>query len=382
MTTEPSGEASASSNPPHGTPEASLGSVRGNQSINSAVDGSQSQESGTVAPNQQDVSQASIQQDTLEAKSGRVPEDSPEPKAVTSLLLREAPGALQVSRSNQNPLLDMVVKDAKTSHSDLTLQGHSLIEEERPQSEAGPGGRQELTPSSPGADTQPAENATGQPVSPAAQPTADAAGQPDTQAFGNTEATQEPVGSLQAVTPETKATVVPENLVESSDGLPAESFLLSPGSSTPPSPAPCPVAPGRRPLDSNLYMADEENNYMRSMTSLLGGGEGSISSLADILVWSDTAVGMATGFLATGHSSVTDLLQGTGPSLHSASSILGSASSAFSSGLAAGTGSALRSVTNMLETVERRTIEGIRSAVRFLTSHLTPHRAPAGPTCD
>ena len=112
---------------------------------------------------------------------------------------------------------------------------------------------------------------------------------------------------------------------------------------------------------------------MRSMTSLLGGGEGSISSLADILVWSDATMGLATGFLATGRGSVSDLLHSPGPSLRSVSSILGRASSALSSRLVVRTRLALRSVTHVLESVEQRTIEGIRSAMNYLTSHLTPH---------
>ena len=112
---------------------------------------------------------------------------------------------------------------------------------------------------------------------------------------------------------------------------------------------------------------------MRSMTSLLGRGEGSISSLADILVWSDATMGLATGFLATGRGSVSDLLYSPGPSLRSVSSILGRASSALSSRLVVRTRLALRSVTHVLESVEQRTIEGIRSAMYYLTSHLTPH---------
>lgn len=132
---------------------------------------------------------------------------------------------------------------------------------------------------------------------------------------------------------DTRAADAAEAVEEKPEGQEA----LNPGTdalpSAPASPGPGLAAVERRPLDSTA----SENNYMRSMTSLLGGGEGSISSLADILVWSDTAMGMATGTLASGHGSVTDLLHNTGPSLHSISSILGSASSASSSGLAVGT---------------------------------------------
>lgn len=127
-----------------------------------------------------------------------------------------------------------------------------------------------------------------------------------------------------------------------------------------------------RPLDASLYMASGEDNYLHSMTSLLAGGEGSIRSLADVLVWSEDTLGMATGLLASGRGSVTDLLRSTGPRLRSASSILRNASLAISSGLTAGTHSAMLCITRMLERAEQRTIEGIRSAVRYLTSHLTP----------
>ncbi|KAM9249335.1 testis-expressed protein 44 [Dugong dugon] len=372
MTTKPSGEARATSSPPHGTPEASLGSV-----ADSPAGGSQSQASGTSAPaNQQDISQDPAQPATSEAKSTlrSVPEDSKRPKEVKFLFLHETPGALRASTSLQDTSVIKPVQEAKTSQSQLTLQHDSLDKDETPQSKGVPSRNPELAPPTPSAEAQPAESTAGQPdvdanvVSPATQPTADVEGQPDTQAAGNTEAAQEQPGGPEALSP----------WVDSSDEPQAQSLPSSPGCSAPPSPALCPVALGRRPLDSSLYMANEENSYMRSVTSLLGGGEGSISSLADILVWSEPTTGMAMGFLGSGHASVTDLLQGTGPSMRSASSILDSASSAFSSGLLAGTGSALRSVTHVLETVERRTIEGIRSAVRFLTSHLTPPRAPAG----
>ncbi|XP_049744810.1 testis-expressed protein 44 [Elephas maximus indicus] len=381
MTTKPSGEAEATNNPLHGTPEASLGTVADTQSTDSTAEGSPNQASSTSAPaDQQDVSQASAQPVASEAKSksGGVPEESKRPKEVKFLLLDQAPFALQASTSLQNTSVVKPVQEAKTSNSQLTLLQHILVKEETPQTQDVPSGKLGLTPPTPSAETQPTESPAGQPdldtnaVSPATQPAGGAKDQPDTQAAGNTETTQEQPGDPEASSP----------LVDSSDEPQAQSFSLSQGCSTPASPALHPVALGRRPLDSNLYMANEENNYMRSMTSLLGGGEGSISSLADILVWSETTMGMATGFLGSGHASVTDLLQGTGPSLRSASSILDSASLAFSSGLVAGTGSALRSVIHMLETVERRTIEGIRSAVRFLTSHLTPPRAPAGPSCD
>ncbi|XP_042535258.1 testis-expressed protein 44 [Dipodomys spectabilis] len=168
--------------------------------------------------------------------------------------------------------------------------------------------------------------------------------------------------------------------------LPAWPFPPTPTCSAPSSPGLEQASRGRRPLNPSMYGTDEENNYMRSMTSLLGGGESSISSLADILVWSDSSVGigmgMATALLASGRSNPADLLYGAGPGLRTMSSILSSASSVISSGLASGTSLAVRSLTHALESVERRTVEGIRSAVRFLTNRLTPRWAQAGPDAD
>ncbi|XP_004868184.1 testis-expressed protein 44 [Heterocephalus glaber] len=137
-----------------------------------------------------------------------------------------------------------------------------------------------------------------------------------------------------------------------------------------------------RPLDPGLYAAAEQNDYMQSMTSLLGGGEGAIGPLADILAWPEATlgVGMALGLLATGHSSPSDLLSCPGPGLRSVSSILRNAGSTFSSGLVAGTGSALRSVAQALATMEQRTGEGIRAALHCLSGHLSPREAPAGPS--
>ncbi|XP_058521085.1 testis-expressed protein 44 isoform X2 [Ochotona princeps] len=144
-----------------------------------------------------------------------------------------------------------------------------------------------------------------------------------------------------------------------------------------------PPSPGlqRRPLDSTLYRAAEDNGFLHSMTSLLDGGEGSASSLADILVWSESSMGMAMalGFLTSGHSSPTDLLHSPGPSLRPISSVLGQAGSVFSARLTAGPGSALRAVNHVLETVERRATESLRSAMRFLSNHLALRRAPPDP---
>ncbi|XP_021546038.1 testis-expressed protein 44 [Neomonachus schauinslandi] len=215
---------------------------------------------------------------------------------------------------------------------------------------------------------------------------ADVDGELGSQATSTTETVEEGPEGPEALNADTEALpgagsrrVTAGDLEDRSGDPQAQQLPPSPGGSTPPSPGPQEAALGRRSLDSRLYEAKEENTYMRSMTSLLGGGGGSISSLADVLVWSETTMGMATALLASGHSSVTDLLHSTGPSLRSVSSILGST---FSSGLMAGTSSALRSVTHVLERVEQRTVEGVRSAMRFLTSHLLPGQAHAGPNSE
>ncbi|KAK1345651.1 hypothetical protein QTO34_008114 [Cnephaeus nilssonii] len=52
--------------------------------------------------------------------------------------------------------------------------------------------------------------------------------------------------------------------------------------------------PGEKASGLQSVHTCEENSYMRSMTSLLGGAEGSISSLADILVWSEATMSTAT----------------------------------------------------------------------------------------
>ncbi|XP_028905759.1 testis-expressed protein 44 [Ornithorhynchus anatinus] len=128
--------------------------------------------------------------------------------------------------------------------------------------------------------------------------------------------------------------------------------------------------------DSNPLLVSAEGTYLRSVTSLLGGGEGPIRSLSDILVWTETAVGRATGFLEASRTSMSDLLHGTGTALRSMTSLLGEASSAFTSGLVNGTGRALRSVTHLLDHIEQRTMEGIRNALRYMTDSLSPSNTP------
>lgn len=99
-----------------------------------------------------------------------------------------------------------------------------------------------------------------------------------------------------------------------------------------------------------------ENASMRSVTSLLRGGEGSVSSWADIL------------------GAVTDLLHSPGPSLHSVSASWGAPGRPSPP---AGTQdwSVLLSVNRMLQRTEQMTVEGIHSAACYMTSQLT-HSGP------
>ena len=394
MTTSPLGEARAPSIPTHGDSRPTDTSTVGSQSQDPLLADVPTANGATVSPEQQDVDQASIEQvisqsssesgdkDKHEAAVG----DSQEPKEATALLDHQASNAPQMPTSSQDPAWEGLVQNASMSLSPQTSQRDPLGEEETPQTSGTPDSDQELAPTMaaakaqfPGKDTQPAVSS------------ADSGGQEDTETTGTTTTAEggtlegEPEGP-ETLNSDTEASTTAESqggpeedLVGGSEHLQAEQLPPARGGSAPPSPGPREVAPGRRPLDISLYTANEDNSYMRSMTSLLGGGEGSISSLADILVWSETTMGMATAFLASGHSSATDVLQSSGPSLRSVSSILGNT---FSSGLMTGTGSALRSVTHMLETMEQRTIGGIRSAMRYLISHLSPRRAPARPDPD
>ncbi|XP_047399864.1 testis-expressed protein 44 [Sciurus carolinensis] len=370
MTIVPSEEAEATSNPPHGPTEASLGTEADHRPAEDPAGGSQSQVplpadasaegSAAAAPEHRDVDQAASEAPPTSGdkdESEAAPGSGQEPEEITSLVPQD-PGALQVFVGRQN-LLPVGVADDESAQGGVALLSDSKAQERTPPKASGP--KSQLVFALP---------PTG-----AADPTTAATGglrhPPPTEV---TKAAEKVEGSQM---------VTGEDLVDSSKELRVQSFPPSPACSAPPSPLPSPhaEAPGRRLLDSDLYMADEDSGYMRSMTSLLGGGEGSISSLADILVWSEPmGMTMAMGFLATGHSSPTELLRSTGPSLRSVSSILGSASSTFTSGLATGTGSTLRSVTQVLESVERRTMESIRSAMRYLTSHLAPRRFHAGPS--
>ena len=354
MTSVPLGEARAASIPTHGESRAAdIPAVGSRSQVPLLAD-------VPVSADQRDVDQASVQPATLEAVSESGDKDKHEAAAGSAqeptevLLAYLAPDVLQTSRGLQNLLQDGPLQDARMTQSPKSLQHTSPTEEEEetPQTAGISDMEPEPASSLPSVQVQPSQNAEAPPVVSAA----DANGQLDTLATGATEAVEEKPEGPEALDPDT-------------DTAPSAPAL--PGCRQ--------VALGRRRLD---FMAREDNSYMRSVTSLLGGGEGPISSLADILVWSETTMGMTRGILASGHGSVTDLLRSTGPRLHPASSILGSPSPAFSSGLVVGTSSALRSITHMLELAERRTMEGIRLAVRYLTSHLTSRQAHTGPNLN
>ncbi|XP_017384521.1 testis-expressed protein 44 [Cebus imitator] len=416
MTTgEPSVEASATSSPTsspaHGTSGVPPGNVANNTSKDIPAGGPQGQvpltadvlvvSSSAASTDQQDVDQASFQTATPEAistsgdkdKGAVVPEhDQKTPRKITALLPSQNPGPLQTSMSLQNPTWDTLVQDARTSQSLMVFPSHLLGKDKTSQTASVPKREPESAPSAPSAEPQSTQHMEAQLAgSDADEVTAGADGQGGPEATGTTKAAKEKAECLKAPRPDAEALpsnespmATGENVVDSLGDPQVWSFPPSPAGSVPPSPGPHEVALGRRPLDPSLYMASDENDYMRSMTSLLGRGQGSISSLADILVWSETTMGMAvaTGFLASERSTVADLLHSSGPGLRSVSSMLGSVGSALSSGLVCGTGSALRAIAHVLETVEQRTVEGVRSAMRYLTSHLTARRAHADPNYD
>ncbi|XP_025261019.1 testis-expressed protein 44 [Theropithecus gelada] len=408
---EPSGEAGSTSSPTHGTPGSPLGSVADSVSKDSPAGGPQGQvplttdvlavSSSAASTDQQDIDQASLKTATPEAmstsgdkdKGAVVPEHGQKtPRKITPLLPSQNPSPLQTSMSLENPTWDRQVQDTRTSQSLVVFPSHLLGKDKTSQMASVPEREPGSAPLAPSAEPQFPQHTEAQPVrSDADHITAGVNGQHGPQAASTTKAAEEKAEHPKAPYPEAEALPSDEspvamgaNVVDGLGDLQAWFFPPPPAGSVSPSPGPHEVALGRRPLDPSLYMASEENGYMCSMTSLLGRGEGSISSLADILVWSETTMGMAiaTGFLDSGHSTVADLLHSSGPRLRSVPSLLGSVSSAFSSGLMSGTGSALRTLTHVLETVEQRTVEGIRSAVRYLTSHLTPRRFQADPNYD
>ncbi|CAO2625276.1 Testis-expressed protein 44 [Lemmus lemmus] len=302
----------------------------------------------------------------------------------TSLLSQNA-SVLQVFVGFQNPVWDRLAENNRASRSRTVSPSDSQNQEKTPGILHVPEGQPEIAPK---AEVPSASPEDAQPSVAAPNPSTLDTSSPDQEPKGITKSAEQEVEGFKALNPESKdRPPVPtrEDLADESRILQTPPpFSSSPGGSPPPSPGSCHMSLGRNLLDPSLYRPDVENDYMRSMTSLLGSGEDSISSLADILVWSDTATGMglAVGILASGRSSPADILHDEGPSLRTVSSLLGNARSAFSSGLVAGTGSALRSVTHLLESVERRTVEGIRSAVHYLANHFTSRWARTGPNGD
>ena len=254
MTTMPSGEARASSNPTHGDSRSTDIPTVGSQSqVPLLVDVPTAHDTAASAE-QQDVGQASKpatlgatstsgDKDKHEAAAGH----AQEPKEPTALLAPLAPGALQRSMGFQNLVQKVLVQDSSMTENPQIFQLYSLIKEETPQAAGVPDREQELAPSTPSAEVQSPQNVEAQPI----VSTADANDQLDTRAADTAEAVEEKPEGQEALNPDT-------------DALPSAPAL----------PGPRVAAVERRPLDSRA----SENNYMRSMTSLRGGGEGSISS--------------------------------------------------------------------------------------------------------
>ncbi|KAG3275497.1 testis expressed 44 [Ictidomys tridecemlineatus] len=378
MTTVPSEEAKATSSPRYAPSEAFLGNEADHNPAGDPTGGSQGQaplpadvspeSSAAEATELQDVDQATSEAKPTSGdqdKNEVAPGSSQKPAEITPLVPQD-PGAQPVLVGSQNLLPVRLAGDKLIPQDGVGLLRDSQAQKGTPPQARDP--KKQRIFALPAVEVPPFVGA----ADPA---TAGAGGQLDPRPTGVTQAAEEKTKGPQMVTG--------DDLVDSSTEHWVQSFPPSAACNAPPPALPSPhrEAPGRRPLDSDLYMADEDNGYLRSMTSLLGGGEGSIGSLANILVWSEPmGMTMAMAFLTSSHGSPTELLPNPGSNLHSVSSILGNASSAFSSGLATGTSSALRSVTQVLETVERRTTESIRSAVRFLTSHLVRRRFYASPS--
>lgn len=371
MTTVPSEEAPATSTSMRGDGSSAESPTPGSRSQASVRADVPAASSTAVTAERQDVVQVSIRPTTSEAVSLSGDKDEHEDASGFSRepeLTHLAPGPQQMPVSLQNQVRDDgPVQDARLTQSLRVFQPGSPVHEETPQTAGVPGGEQDLALSPPSAVVRSPQNVPVVSI-------ADADTQLDTPATGTAEAVEEPE-SPEASHPDSEASPSAESQAAPESDV-AEELQAppSPRGSVPPSPGgSVPPLPGPSvPLDSGLYVASGEDNYLHSMTSLLAGGEGSIRSLADVLVWSEDTLGVATGLLASGRGSVTDLLRSAGPRLRSASSILRTARLAVSWGLTAGTNLAMLCVTCMLERAEQRTVEGIRSAVRYLTGHLTP----------
>ncbi|XP_048193412.1 testis-expressed protein 44 [Perognathus longimembris pacificus] len=389
MTTEPPEEAEATNNPPDGLPSAWLDYQADYSPEEPSVEDPDpafeeeawGEDEGQAAPERATSQALSTSGDPEQGEAGA---------GQSQEKLTEITTILSPSRhifvGFQNPVWDLLAENTRkmrsrtVSPSDSQTEGKAAGEAPEGPAEAAATPEAEA-PAAPAAPEPPeapeAHRAEGQPSGDAAAP--------------STPPTPPASGPGKAEDARTAASEAPGAVGKDAVEAAGLAWPCAPSGgaagSAPASPGQEQAARVRRPLNPNLYGADEENSYMRSMTSLLGGGESSISSLADILVWSDSSsvglgMGMATALLASGRSNPADLLYGAGPGMRTVSSILSSASSVISSGLASGTSLAMRSLTHALESVERRTVEGIRTAVRYLTSRLSARWAQAGPEAD
>ncbi|XP_078012865.1 testis-expressed protein 44 isoform X2 [Phascolarctos cinereus] len=128
-------------------------------------------------------------------------------------------------------------------------------------------------------------------------------------------------------------------------------------------------------LNDNSAVELQDLNLTQGKDELLPQGDDELSQI----YWdSETAMGTATGLLNASHMSVTDVLHGTGTALRSMTSLLGRAHNVFTSGLFSGTGTVFRTMSQFLGNIERRTVNGIRSAFRFMALHISLHRNNAG----
>ncbi|EDL75588.1 similar to hypothetical protein MGC35154 [Rattus norvegicus] len=436
MTTEPLEDPEANSNFVHGLPEASLGNKADENSedlpgpsegldplpdevppediveARAEEDVDQASEANIIATEQdeeqasmqiatsmgQNKDRASMQTDTSTGRDAEpatsmttstsgvkeeipgTPNPSQENLEELTSLLPQDPGILQMFVGFQNPVWDRLAENNRTSRSRTVSPSDSQTQEKTSGKSTVSEGQLEIAsnadvPSVLPEDVQTSAGATDPPPSDTTGP------EPEP-----TKSADQEAEDFKALNPESKVRSpksTSEDLAADSGTPQAPPSPNSPADSPPPSPDSYQVSLGRSRLDPSLYGPEVENDYMRSMTSLLCGGEGSISSLTDILVWSDTAtrMGVAMGILASGRSSPADRLQDEGPRLRTVASLFRSARSAFSSGVMAGTSSVLRSVTHLLESVERHTMEGIRSTMRYL-NHFTLRWARTGSNSD
>ncbi|XP_078012866.1 testis-expressed protein 44 isoform X3 [Phascolarctos cinereus] len=82
--------------------------------------------------------------------------------------------------------------------------------------------------------------------------------------------------------------------------------------------------------------------------------------------------------LPQGDDELSQIYWDSGTALRSMTSLLGRAHNVFTSGLFSGTGTVFRTMSQFLGNIERRTVNGIRSAFRFMALHISLHRNNAG----